>query len=160
MGCLCVGLLLSSLPAAAAELGRETGYPVPRFVSIDRDEANLRSGPGRQYPILAVLQWRGMPVKIVDEYGRWRKVELHDAAGGWIHRVLLSGRRTFLVQAKSVALRTEPSDDAAVMARFQAGVIADLTRCLKDWCRVEYAGYDGWVPRAAGWGVLPGETIE
>ena len=160
MGCLCVGLLICPPVATATEAGRVTGYPVPRFVSVDRNEANLRSGPGRHYPIVTVLQWRNMPVKVVDEYGHWRKIELRDGEFGWVHNVLLSGHRTFLVQAETVELRDAPESDGTVLAKFRAGVIADLNRCEPNWCQVEFAGFDGWLPRSAGWGVLPGETLK
>ena len=159
MLCLCVGLLLA-IPAHAADgTGPVTGYPLPRFVSIDQNEANLRAGPGEHYPILAVLQWRNMPVKIVGEYEVWRKVELHDGSGGWLHRVLLNSRRTFLIKGKATALRDSPSADGDILATFQPGVIVRLHECGTDWCSVSHGNYDGWVRRGTGWGLLPGETL-
>ncbi len=160
MLCLCVGLLLFAPARAADNIGPVTGYPLPRFVSIDRNEANLRAGPGREYPIISVMQWRNMPVKIIDEYDVWRKVELHDGGHGWLHRVLLDGQRTFLIQGEPVALRDGPSEDAAAIATFQPGVIAHLENCPAAWCEVRYDRYSGWVPRASGWGMLPGETLK
>lgn len=158
--CLCVGLLLMALPAWAGKVGRDTGYPIPRFVSIDKNEANLRTGPGRQYPIRVVLQRRNLPVKVIDEYNRWRKIELYDGLTGWLHKVLLDGRRTFLVQEPVVVLRETPGEDSLAIAKFQKGVIADLLACQGDWCRMSHAGYDGWAPRKAGWGALGGENFD
>jgi len=158
--CLCVGLLLPQLALAANAIGPATGLTLPRFVSIHRNEAYLRAGPGKEYPILAVLQWRDMPVKIVGEYDVWRKVELHDGSGGWLHRVLLDSERTFLIQGQAAVLRAEPSPDAAAAATFQPGVIVHLKHCPTDWCEVRYGRYEGWVPRKSGWGILPGEIIE
>ena len=40
-----------------------SGLPIPRFVSLAVDEANLRTGPGRQYPILWVYKRRSLPLK-------------------------------------------------------------------------------------------------
>ena len=161
MLCLCVGLLLATSTASAADkAGSDTGFALPRFVSIAKNEANLRTGPGEQYPILTVLQWRSMPVKIVDEYGRWRKVELHDGAKGWLHKVLLAGKRTFLLKQEMVILREDPSDDSAAIAVFQAGAIAHLRVCNQTWCAIDSSGYTGWVPRSAGWGVLAGEIFQ
>ena len=31
---------------------RGSGLPVPRYVTLKFDEANLRAGPGREYPVL------------------------------------------------------------------------------------------------------------
>ena len=39
-----------------------------RFVSLKKDEVNLRTGPGERYPILWVYQERGYPVKVLDEF--------------------------------------------------------------------------------------------
>ena len=83
--------------AAEPRIGRSTGLPLPRFASIKADPARLRRGPGVDYPILWELTRRGLPVRIVGEYGHWRRVELHDGSKGWMHRVLLSGRRTALL---------------------------------------------------------------
>ena len=161
MLCLCVGLLLAAPTASAADkVGSVTGYPLPRFVSIAKNEANLRTGPGERYPILTVLQRRSMPVKIVDEYGRWLKVELHDGAKGWLHKVLLAGRRTFLLQSEQVTLREAPNDDSSAIAVFQAGAIAHLRMCNPAWCAIDSSGYIGWVPRSSGWGVLANETFQ
>ena len=53
-----VALLILLLPLlgaagspAAAQVGRSTGLPVPRFVSLASDQVNVRHGPGEQYPI-------------------------------------------------------------------------------------------------------------
>ena len=158
--CLCVGLLLAAPGYAADGVGPVTGNPLPRFVSIDRDEANLRTGPGKEYPIIAVLQWRNMPVKIIGEYDVWRKVTLYDGSSGWLHRVLLDSRRTFLIRDNPVVVREDPSEEAEAVATFQPGVIATLDHCEPAWCAIQYDRYSGWVPREAGWGLLPGETLE
>ena len=160
MLCLCVGLLLPLSARADGRVGSDTGYALPRFVSIDRDEAHLRAGPGEHYPIRAVLQWRNMPVKIIEEYGPWRKVELHDGSGGWLHSVLLDGARTLLIQGEAVVLRDDPAETADAVATFRPGVIAHLERCSESWCKVRHGAYEGWVPRGAGWGLLPGEALD
>jgi SH3-like domain-containing protein len=139
---------------AADAVGRDTQLPLPRFVSIGKSEAYLRTGPGKQYPILVVLQRRGIPVKIIDEYQRWRKVELHDGVTGWLHKVLLTSRRTFLITAQSAPLHAEPSDTGPIIATAEKNVIADLEECTPLWCRVNVEGYDGWVLRTVGWGEL------
>ena len=70
-----------------------TDLPIPRFVSIGADRANLRTGPGVRYPIVWVLQRRGLPVMVSAEFDHWRKIRDADGAEGWVHRSLLSGPR-------------------------------------------------------------------
>lgn len=161
---LCLGALLFAASANAAGIqagtGPVTGYDIPRFVSIRVDEANLRSGPDKYFPIRTVLLRRGMPVKVIDEFKLWRKVALHDGMEGWLHQSLISGRRTFLVLTEPADMRDDPDADADIVARLEVNALVNLTSCNGDWCAVSVGAYEGWVPRSAGWGALPGEDFE
>jgi SH3-like domain-containing protein len=161
---LCLGALLfaASATAAAGEAGKGpvTGYDMPRFVSIRVDEANLRSGPDKYFPIRTVLLRRGMPVKVIDEFKLWRKIALYDGMEGWLHQSLISGRRTFLVLTEPADMREEPKGDAGIVARLEANALVNLSACKGDWCEVSVGSYEGWVPRSAGWGALPGEDFD
>ncbi|MDH3739779.1 MAG: hypothetical protein OER92_11340, partial [Alphaproteobacteria bacterium] len=61
-GIFAIGLLFATEPAAAQS---ETGLPLPRFVSLRADAVNLRTGPGRRYPIDWVYTRSDLPIKIV-----------------------------------------------------------------------------------------------
>ena len=76
---------------------RGSGYEVPRFLSLKSNEANMRVGPGNEYPILWTYKQKGLPLKIIAEYDVWRKVIDHDEVTGWMHSKLLTGRRTALI---------------------------------------------------------------
>lgn len=151
--------LLAAL-VAAGPAAADTGLPLPRFVSVRAGEANLRAGPGDQYPIEWVLTRRGMPVEIIAEFDHWRKIREADGTQGWLHKALLSGQRTVLVTGEVRILRREPSATAAAAARLEPGVIAELRRCDASWCEVEVAGRRGWLRRTEFWGVYPGEKID
>ena len=140
--------------------GPVTGYDLPRFVSIRVDQANLRAGPDKYFPIRTVLTRRGMPVMVIDEFKLWRKVALYDGLEGWLHQSLITGRRTFLIRDAMVEMLDEPDAKAEVVARLEPGALANLKQCKRDWCAVAVSGFEGWVPRAAGWGALPGEDFE
>lgn len=152
---------VSPAPSAVApdglDAGRSTGLPVPRFVSLGADRVNLRFGPGKEYPISWVLAREGLPVEIIAEFDVWRKVRLHDDEEGWIHRNLLSGRRTILVTDAVGELRRTPDDDARVVLRAELGVIGELVGCEQEWCHVGIEGRRGWLRRDGFWGTLPGE---
>ena len=62
--------------SSMADLGRETGLEVPRFVSLSSNKTNVRAGPGSRYPIKWIFQRQNLPVKIIAEFDTWRKIHL------------------------------------------------------------------------------------
>lgn len=138
-------------------IGPETNLPVPRFVSLNASEANVRRGPSLSHRIDWVFTRRNMPLQLVAEYGQWRRVIDRDGQGGWIHYTLLSGARTVLIGDENTALRSRPDANGTESAILEAGVIARLGRCNPDWCQLTAGGYRGWVPKQSIWGVRPEE---
>ena len=143
--------------------GASTGLPIPRFAALRADEANMRAGPGTQYPIEWVFKHQDMPVEIEREFDVWRLVEAPDGTKGWIHQATLIGTRTFFVPeaGSSLALRRSASEDAPVVATLEPGVIGRLLRCdpASAWCRVSVHGTEGSVERSSIWGLLPDEAV-
>lgn len=138
--------------------GAVTNLPVPRYVSLKGSEGNARRGPSLSHRIDWVFRHAGMPLRVVAEFGHWRRVEDKDGAGGWVHYALLSGVRTALVMQDMVELRSRPDADADIVARAEMGAIVRLGECDRDWCRISGGGQRGWVPKAVIWGVDPGEV--
>ena len=133
--------------------GPVTNLPVPRYVSLKGNEGNARRGPSLSHRIDWVFRHAGMPLRVVAEFGHWRRVEDKDGAGGWIHYALLSGVRTALVTQDMVELRSRPHPDANIVARAEMGAIVRLGECEPDWCRISGGGQRGWVPKSTIWGV-------
>ncbi len=161
--CVALALVSRALPAAAQAgdgVGAVTNLPVPRYVSLRSSEINVRRGPGLDYRKDWVFHRAGLPVRIIEEYGDWRRIVDKDDAGGWVYHAMLTGRRTVLVIAEEVVLRAEAAEAAAPVARAEQGVVARLRACRPDWCEVEAEGHDGWVQKGAIWGVEPGEIVE
>lgn len=144
-----------------AGVGPVTHLPLPRFVSLRAETANARRGPSLDQRVDWEFVRRGIPLEITGEYGNWRRVRDGDGAGGWVHQTLLSGVRTALILGKeAVALRNKPEEGAVIVAVLEPGVVARLESCDGAWCEVTADRIDGWLPRAAIWGVGPDETIE
>ncbi len=141
------------------ELGPETNLPLPRYVSLRAGEVNVRRGPGLEYRIDWVFRRSGLPVRVVDEYGNWRRIADSDDAGGWVYHALLTGRRMALVTAPEVTFRAKPAGTAEPTARAEQGVVAHLLQCRADWCEVEARGTEGWVPKSTIWGVEADEVF-
>ena len=156
-------LLMVGGPAMAQDasespaIGPETNLPVPRFVSLNASEANVRRGPSLSHRIDWVFTRRNMPLQLVAEYGQWRRVIDRDGQGGWIHYTLLSGARTVLISAENTPLRNRPEVNGTENAILEAGVIARLGKCDAEWCQLTAGGYRGWAPKAVIWGVAMDE---
>ncbi|MEM9320865.1 MAG: SH3 domain-containing protein [Pseudomonadota bacterium] len=150
---------ISATTPEPGRVGPETGFPLPRFVSMDAAEGRARRGPSRSHRIDWVFTRRGMPLIIIAEHGHWRRVIDPDGEGGWMHYSLLSGVRTGIVETDMVELRTRPETIAPVRAQAELGVIGRLQECRDEWCLFVTGGYRGWVPQDALWGTSLGEVI-
>jgi SH3-like domain-containing protein len=162
---MALGLGLATAPVAEAqgqkvEVGSETNLPIPRYVSLRGGKVNVRRGPGLEYRIDWVFQRAGLPVRVIDEYGNWRRIADSDDAGGWVYHSLLTGRRTVLITETEVTFRAEPDDNAPATAHAEQGVVARLLQCAGAWCEVQAEGATGWLRKFAIWGVEPGEAFE
>jgi SH3-like domain-containing protein len=146
-----------------------TGLPVPRFVSIKPNRVNLRTGPGTEYPTSWVYKREGLPLEIIQEFEGWRKVRDSEGTMGWVLHHFLSGRRTALIEPYEVKPETPPpqipiyaddSENARVVAKVEAGVIANVATCNGSWCRVTVDQFRGYVPQKRLWGVYPAEIVK
>ena len=139
-----------------------TGLPLPRFVSLRVAEVNMRTGPSVQHPVEWVYHRQYLPVEVIAEYGTWRKVRDWQATRGWIHKALLSGRRTLIITKAMRTVRREPESRSAAVAKAEEDVVGRILKCGQDsgWCRVEVGGHEGWLRRVDFWGVYPDETVE
>ncbi|MDJ1158776.1 SH3 domain-containing protein [Chelatococcus sp. SYSU_G07232] len=162
------GLALAT-PAFAAQntapgVGPVSGLPVPRYVSLKSDRVNLREGPSKDHRTAWVFQRAGLPVEITAEFETWRRIRDAEGTEGWVLHSLLSGRRTALVapwaKGETFELRERADDKAQVVARLQAGVIANIKLCTGTWCRIIVQDVDGYLRQEKLWGVYPNERVE
>ncbi len=168
-------LLLAFMPAVAADTpssiatgfqkGRETGYPIPRFVSLKASQARMRVGPSTDYAAKWVYTQRGIPLEITEEYGNWRRIRDFDGVTGWMSGALLSGDRTAVVGPwldEPIALRPSRSSNAGISAKLSPKVLMQVATCDGTWCEVSLPQNDleGYVDQASLWGVYPGERFE
>jgi SH3-like domain-containing protein len=150
-----VCLAIAPQPAAGEE-----ELPLPRFVSLKSAEVNLRTGPGTRYPIEWVYQRRWLPVEITAEFDNWRRVRDWQGTQGWVHRALLSGRRSALTLPPERIFRRAPEDGAPALYRAGPGVLVMILACDGTWCKTEHGETRAWTRQNGLWGVYPGEVIE
>ncbi len=171
MRCLALAALaLIGLPALASaqdmQAGSVTGLPVPRYVSLKTDRVNLREGPSKEHRTRWVYQRAGLPMEVTAEFETWRRVRDADGTEGWVLHSLLSGRRTALVapwskkKDENFPMRSTASEESAVVARLQPGVVASVASCANTWCRVSVGNINGFIRQERLWGVYPNEKVD
>ena len=140
---------------------RSTEYPLPRFVSLRSSEVYVRTGPGQKYPVQWVFQKQGLPVEIILEYDVWRKIQDFEGEKGWVHKSLLSGRRTGVIRSEEMtAIRRKPNKNSSVNAYLKPNVLVHIEQCEASWCFVEASGYKGWLEKNMVWGVYEDEEFD
>jgi len=148
-----------AIATADGAAGAES-LPVPRYVSLATGEVNLRTGPGMRYPVKLVVRKSGLPVEIVREFDVWRQVRDIDGDEGWVHKSMLSGRRSVVVKGQVQTLMRKPAAEAKPVAKLEPGVVARLQTCRGSWCQISVGGYDGWLKKETIWGVYPDEAFK
>ena len=144
-----------------ANVGKETGLEIPRYVSLKSDDANIRVGPSKNYPIEIKYVKRNYPLEVLEEYEEWRKVEDFDNNIGWIHKSLISGIRTGIVLSndnKTIKLLNTLKGN--VIGEIGSGNIVFLEKCKIDWCLVSSGNFKGWMDKKYIWGVKEKEIIK
>ena len=139
---------------------RGSGHPVPRFVTLKFDKANLRAGPGREYPVLWQYRTTGLPLLVDSEFGIWRKVIDHDGTAGWMHGSVLSLRRMALVKTNMSEIHASPDQKSIVVAVAERNALMELKSCPKAWCKVASTNVQGWINRQELWGLLKTESLD
>ncbi|WP_294260056.1 SH3 domain-containing protein [uncultured Sphingomonas sp.] len=132
----------------------------PYYASIAAAKARMRTGPGRNYPASWLYVRPDLPIKVVDIYRDWRKVEDPGGTQGWMQVGLLSDTRTAFVQNGVAPLRDSPSASARVVWRAAPGVVGRVSRCARGWCYIDVKGRGGFVEAASLWGVAPDEDLD
>lgn len=171
--------MFSNFPQSAlAQSTGASGLPLPRFVSLKSKRVNMRVGPGRDYQVQWLYVRKGLPMEIIREFGNWRKVRDPNGNEGWVLHSLLSGKRVTIITpwevSEDAAKKDTPStikmygnatDTAQVVAWVEAGTLASVEDCSKDWCKLtvldqQKSKITGYVSQSQLWGVYPGENVE
>ena len=144
-----------------AEIGKETGLEIPRYVSLKSNDANIRVGPSINYPIEIKYITKNYPLKVLEEYEEWRKIEDFKKNIGWIHKSLISGTRTGIILSKdNKNIDLLNTLDGSIIGEIGKGNIVNLEKCKINWCLVSIGNYKGWIHKKYIWGVKEKEIIK
>ena len=143
---------------------RQSGQPIPRFVSLKSSTVNVRVGPGKHFPIEWVYKRMGYPVEIIEEFGHWRKIRDKDEHEGWVHYRLLSSQRSSLVNPSPlhnlIPVYSANSSTSRLIMELESGVQVYVDQCKDQWCVVRVKEHKGWMEQSHLWGIYPDETFE
>ena len=144
-----------------ADIGKETGLEIPRYVSLKSNDANIRVGPSKNYPIEIKYIKKNYPLKILEEYEEWRKVEDFKKNIGWIHKSLISGNRTGIILSKdNKNIDLLNTLDGKIIGEIGRGNIVYIEKCKIKWCLVSKENFKGWMKKRFIWGVKKKEIIK
>ena len=172
-----LGVALGAFSEAAyaadtEKAGRETGLPLPRFVSLKAQSVNLRVGPGRKYKIAWHYRKKGLPVEVIQEFDQWRRIRDSEGTTGWVLHSLLSSKRTAILAPWDVRKdgavtravfhegKKSAHKNASTVAKLQSGLLVDVDACESGWCEVEAQSVRFYLKQYKLWGVYPDEGIE
>ena len=131
-----------------------SGLEIPRMVSLKKSKTNMRSGPGKKFPVKFELKQKGYPLKVIAEFNNWRKVITFTKISGWIHTQLLSSFRTGLIN-RTTFLKKIPSVSSNSIAKLLPNLLINVKKCNEKWCKIEIVKnkkFIGWVQKATIWG--------
>lgn len=163
-------------PVFAQSVGA-SGLPLPRFASLGSSKINVRVGPGQKYEVAWIFIQNGLPIEIIQEFDAWRKIRDSEGAEGWIHKTLLSGRRTALVTpwleeiVTGTPIYARADATAPRRAILQPKVLVTVEKCEESWCEISgrykpdpsserSQNFKGWINQVALWGVYQGELVK
>ena len=145
--------------AAAVTLVMASGGPVraddlkpPYWVSINRPSAIMRRGPSTEMRAMWDYRRMGLPLRVIAVRDDWRQVQDPGGVVGWMHKRLLTNRRTAIVINGVQPMRTTARPDAPVAFRAEPGVVGRITECGDGWCLFDVMGQSGWIAADGIWG--------
>lgn len=122
------------------------------YLTITADNANIRTGPGKNHPVTMEL-FQGYPLKVLSKEGEWYKISDYEEDTGWVHQSQVKkGDTVIIISAKSVNMRAEPSTASAVVADVERGVVLTRLTRKEQWTQVRHSsGTTGWIFNTLLW---------
>ena len=146
-----------SLSTAIAQPRRETPY----WASIASGQAMMRTGPGQNYPGTWLYVRPDLPIRVLEVYQSWRKIQDPGGTTGWMLVSLLSDTRTAIVRGEGPrSMHERPDEASTVRFRAEPGVVGRVSECRNGWCRFEVEGRAGFLRTDHIWGVDANEIVD
>ena len=155
-----IALIILAIIPSFAFSGIGGKRPIPRFVSMKSKSVNVRTGPGKRYPIEWHYINKGEPVEVIAEFEQWRRIRDKFGDGGWVHSSMITGKRkVIMIQKPSTILYESNSQSSKKLAKIGPELRCQVKKCKTSWCQVICKNYKGWVQKENIWGVYLDEIF-
>ena len=122
------------------------------FLSLKKNEVNLRQGPSLEYPIKLIYKKKYLPVVILDKSGAFRKIKDFENNTGWILIALLSKKKSAINTKNNSILFKKPTIYSKPIARIESGRLLLINKCNLKWCKITSGNFNGWIDKNYLWG--------
>ena len=137
MGLLASTLSLSTVLAA-------------EYISVSKDEINMRSGPKTDSEVLFQLPL-GYPLQVLGKEGQWLKVSDYEGDKGYILESLTSKNPYVIVKVKECKILAGPGPKEKVVGTGVKDVIFAKGEQKGDFIKVTHPNLSGWVHKNSVW---------
>lgn len=122
------------------------------FLSLKKNEVNLRQGPSFKYPIILTYNKKYLPIAILDKSETWRKVKDFENNSGWIHISQLSKKNSAINIKNNSILFKKPTIYSRPIAKLETGRLVLIKKCKVKWCKINSGNFSGWIKKNYLWG--------
>ena len=102
-----------------------------KFLSLKNNEANVRIGPSKKYPIKFTYKKKYLPLEVLDEFENWREIKDFENNSGWMHVSLLSKKKTAININDYSLLYKKPTIYSKPIAKLEIGRLVLVKKCKK-----------------------------
>ncbi len=130
-----------------------SGYAFAERVSILSDKINIRSGPGKNYDVMATIEGaKYYPLKVISKKGAWVKVSDVEGYQGWIYSELLSTTQTVITTSDTCNIRKGSGKEFPITMIAEKGASFKVLKKNGDWYHIQDSDGDrGWIYKTLVW---------
>ena len=125
-----------------------------KFLSLKKNEANVRVGPSRDYPIKYTYKKKYLPLEILDKFENWKKIKDFENNSGWIHTSLLSKKKSAINIKNNSILYKKSTIFSEPIAKLETGRLVLIKKCKVKCCKITSGKYTGWIEKKYLWGKI------
>ena len=125
-----------------------------KFLSLKKNEVNVRYGPSLDDPIKYIYRKINLPVKQIDKKENWRRIIDLRNNSGWIHTSQLREKSNSIIVLKDKILFKKPSNFSKPIAKLELGRLLIIKKCENNWCKITTGNYSGWIKADNVWGSI------